>query len=276
MTGSPISQGKTRKQALELARIVVSANCCCAPNDFYLETTTIVEAELHSGRMPFHLGRPHLGLATFGTGVVVTVSAEWLEWIRRVVRGLSRDELFSVSCMTRIERHVRRSHQPFAGPQHRYVCSEDLWRPSPPKDIDVECVEPGPRLDPLYDLSFDHALGEKGQTERPDMVAVVARHGNRVVGLAGASADHPEMWQIGVSVEKEARGGGIGASLVSACARAILDVGRVPYYSTHLSNLRSQSAALRSGFVPAWTEAYVYVPRPQRVSGDYLGLKRRR
>jgi hypothetical protein len=41
-----------------------------------------------------------------------------------------------------------------------------------------------------------------------------------------------------------------------------------------LFHLRSQSAALRSGFVPAWTEAYVYVPRPRRVAGDYLGLQR--
>ena len=143
-----------------------------------------------------------------------------------------------------------------------------------PTDIDVECVEAGPRMDPLYDLSFDHALGERGQMERPDMVATVARAGGRVVGLAAASADHPDMWQIGVSVEERFRGGGIGASLVSTCARAVLDVGKVPYYSAHLSNLRSQWAALRSGFVPAWTEAYVYVPRPHRVIGDYLGLKR--
>ena len=198
-----------------------------------------------------------------------------MDWARRVVRGLSRDEIFSMSCMARIERHVHRSSQPFAGPQHRYVCSEDLWRSvTPPTNINVECVEAGPRMDPLYDLPFEHALGERGQTERPDMVATVARDGKRVVGIAAASADHPDMWQIGVSVEEGARGGGIGAALVSACARAILDVGRIPYYSTHFSNLRSQSAALRSGFLPAWTEAYVYVPRAHRVTGDYLGLKR--
>ncbi|HCL27634.1 MAG TPA: hypothetical protein DIC52_04250, partial [Candidatus Latescibacteria bacterium] len=65
-----------------------------------------------------------------------------------------------------------------------------------------------------------------------------------------------------------------GAAVVSACARAVLDAGRVPYYSTDLSNLKSQAAALRCGFVPAWTEAYVYVPRQQRVDGDYLGLGR--
>ena len=127
-------------------------------------------------------------------------------------------------------------------------------------------------MDPLYDLPFDHALGDRHGTERPDMLAV--RYGHRTVGLAGASADHAEMWQIGVSVEQRYRGCGIGAALVSACARFILDLGKLPYHSTHSSNLSSQSAALRSGFVPAWIEAYVYVPRPRRVPGDYLGGRR--
>ncbi|MFT5376014.1 MAG: hypothetical protein ACI906_002847 [Candidatus Latescibacterota bacterium] len=148
--------------------------------------------------------------------------------------------------MTRMERHVRRSHQPFAGPQLRYICCEDLWRPiPPPTNVDVECAEAGPRMDPLYDLPFEHGLGQRGQTERPDRVAAVAQASGKVIGIAAASADHPDMWQIGVDVEKGFRSGGIGAALVS-------------------------------GFAPAWTEAYVYVPRPQRIAGDYLGLKRQR
>ena len=138
----------------------------------------------------------------------------------------------------------------------------------------MECVEAGPRMAPLYGLGFEHALGAPGNTERPDKVAAVARRGNLVVGLAAASADHPNLWQIGVSVLEGHRGAGVGAALVSTCARAVLEEGNVPYYSTHLANLRSQAAALRCGFVPAWTEAYVYVPRNHRVPGDYLGARR--
>jgi RimJ/RimL family protein N-acetyltransferase len=265
----------TRSDALELIRRVVAANCACRPEDFLEDGCTIVEAVLRPGRMPFHLGRPHIGLTTFGAGVVVTASAEWIPWARRVVRGLQRDDVFAPACLARIERHVQRSGQPFAGPQHRYVCAEDLWRVvTPPAGVEVESVEAGPWMEPLYDLSFEHALGDRGNTERPDMVAAAARAGDRVVGLAAASADHTDLWQIGVSVLQGHRGAGIGAAVVSACARAVLDAGRVPYYSTHLSNLRSQGAALRCGFVPAWTEAYVYVPRDRRVAGDYLGLRR--
>ena len=78
-------------QALELAKMVMSANSCCAPEDFHRDHTTIVEAGLCPGRMPFHLGRPHLSLVTFGANVVVSVSAEWMNWARRVARGLVRD-----------------------------------------------------------------------------------------------------------------------------------------------------------------------------------------
>ena len=271
------SQAKTRRQALELVRTIVSANCCCDPDDFLREDTTLVEARLHPGRMPSHMGRPHLGLVTFGAGVVVTASAEWMGWIRGVVRGLARDEIFSMRCLGRIERHVLRSGQNLAGPHHRLVCCEDLWRSVPaPEGVELETIEAGPRMEPLYDLPFEFALGERGGTERPDMLATVARSGDRIVGLAGASADHAEMWQIGISVEETFRGRGIGSALVSTCARAILDSGQIVYYSTHLSNLRSQSIALRSGFVPTWTEAYVPVARPRRVPGDYLSLERDR
>ncbi|MED5414695.1 MAG: hypothetical protein VYC64_07065 [Candidatus Latescibacterota bacterium] len=99
-----------------------------------------------------------------------------------------------------------------AGPQVRYICAEDLWRPvREPAGLDI--VEPGPTIDPLYDLPFEHGLRDQGNTERPDMIAVVGRKDGQIVSLAAASA---------------------------------------------------------------WTEAYVYVPRSERVAGDYLGLKRSR
>ena len=65
------------------------------------------------------------------------------------------------------------------------------------------------------------------------------------------------MWQIGVDVVETARGGGIGRALVSRLTALILDSGRVPYYSTAVSNIRSRAVALSLGYWPAWTELYV-------------------
>ena len=105
----------TRSDALELIRRVVAANCACRPEDFLEDGCAIVEAVLRPGRMPFHLGRPHIGLTTFGAGVVVTASAEWIPWARRVVGGLQRDDVFAPACLARIERHVQRSGRSTSG-----------------------------------------------------------------------------------------------------------------------------------------------------------------
>lgn len=268
------SRHRTRQHALATARGIVAANSACDTEDFLRDRMVIVEADLLPGRMPFHLGRPHLALTTFGAGVVVTVSPQWKKWAQRLVRGLDRDDIFSPACLARAQRQVQRSGQILAGPQHRYICAEELHRPvDPPAGVILQCVR-GADLEPLHDLPFQHGLGPRGSTERPDMLAVTARIGDEIVGLAAAGADHPDMWQIGVSVLESHQGAGIGAGLVSMCTRAVLESGRVPYYSTHLSNLRSQAVAIRCGFVMAWTEAYVYVPRTRRVEGDYLGLQR--
>ena len=74
--------------------------------------------------------------------------------------------------------------------------------------------------------------------------------------MAGASADSDDLWQIGVEVVEAARGSGIGRALVGRLIEGILDRGRIPYYTTVVSNLRSRSVAISLGYWPAWTELY--------------------
>lgn len=88
----------------------------------------------------------------------------------------------------------------------------------------------------------------------PDMLGVAAVTDDVILGMAGASADSPYLWQIGINVLPEARGRGIGAMLVSLIAGDILAAGRLPYYGTSISHLESQRVALRAGFLPAWFE----------------------
>ena len=46
-------------------------------------------------------------------------------------------------------------------------------------------------------------------------------------------------------------------TISSALAREIVRRGKVPFYCSAWSNLRSMRNALRSGFVPAWVEMTV-------------------
>ena len=72
--------------------------------------------------------------------------------------------------------------------------------------------------------------------------------------MAGASADSPSMWQIGINVEPEARGLGIGTMLVALLKNEILRQGVLPFYGTSASHLASQRLALAAGFRPGWAE----------------------
>ena len=77
------------------------------------------------------------------------------------------------------------------------------------------------------------------------------------MGLAACSADCNEMWQIGVDVLPEYRQKGIATALTSKLAREILKRGKVPFYCSAWSNVRSARNAAKSGFIPAWVEMTV-------------------
>ena len=88
----------------------------------------------------------------------------------------------------------------------------------------------------------------------PDMLGVAAVIDDQIVGMAGASADSPTFWQIGINVDKDAEGKHIGSTLVSILKHDIMEMGLVPYYGTSISNLASQRVAANAGFEVAWVE----------------------
>ena len=87
-----------------------------------------------------------------------------------------------------------------------------------------------------------------------DVLGIGAYDEEKLIGLAGCSADCDEMWQIGVDVLPEYRRQGIASALTSALAREIINRGKVPFYCSAWSNIRSVRNAVKSGFIPAWVE----------------------
>lgn len=87
-----------------------------------------------------------------------------------------------------------------------------------------------------------------------DVLGVGAYDGSTLVGLAACSADCDDMWQIGVDVLPEYRRQGIASALTSRLTKEIINRGKVPFYCTAWSNVRSVRNAVKSGFIPAWVE----------------------
>ena len=108
-----------------------------------------------------------------------------------------------------------------------------------PKDFTVRWFDAESVSARYPNTRFLNALSAQANPDRPDMIAVAACAGETIAALAGASADTPDFWQVGIDVLPEYRGRGLG---------------KTPFYGTGASNLHSQRIAVQSGFYPAWVE----------------------
>ena len=108
------------------------------------------------------------------------------------------------------------------------------------------------------DNPFRHALAFSER--QPDRIALLlTKKGDRerIAAMAGASEDGKNLWQIGIDVLPDYRGHGLGTYLTETLKKKVIDSGHIPYYGTNESHSLSMDTAIRSGFLPAWTEIYV-------------------
>ena len=118
-----------------------------------------------------------------------------------------------------------------------------------PCDYELRVLYPADFGD-LYRPEWSDALCET--RKELDVLAVGAYDGDKLVGLAGCSADCQDMWQIGVNVLPGYRRQGIAAAMTSRLALEILARGKVPFYCAAWCNLKSVRNAIKCGFRPAW------------------------
>ncbi|MCL2884980.1 MAG: GNAT family N-acetyltransferase [Oscillospiraceae bacterium] len=116
---------------------------------------------------------------------------------------------------------------------------------------EIKILQPDDFAD-LYKPEWGNALCEK--RKELDILAIGAFDGQKIVGLAGCSADCEDMWQIGIDVLPDYRKKGIASTLTSHLAIEILKLEKVPFYCCAWSNIRSVRNAIKSGFKPAWVE----------------------
>ncbi len=207
------------------------------------------QEDILSGRNQFHVYRPLEGRRQFWTGedcllkaasvrgrILITGRADIVEWCR-----------------------------------DRYAMTEGAWFMEPPvmKELNRMLEQHGYEIDQLHPffLSFREGPARTGAYQirwyrdgeievfrgdarfsnaysfcptAPDRIGVGAFRDGKLLGMAGASADSPDLC--------------IGVMLVSLLRNEILREGKVPFYGAAVSHAISQSIAVRAGFVPAWAE----------------------
>ena len=238
-------EGKLRAQlALELG---------CRPEDFSGDGTVITRPVLPAQRRRFSEKPFFLQMATFGSGAVISADARLHPWLREWAKGKRGAWLFEQHNFYLLERELRKYGFRMAQTHHMFAPKPE--RTGIKTDLRVRWLEQED-IAPFYGREeFPNAICSRFHPERPDVLAVLALDGEEIMGMAGCSADTPELWQIGVDVLPPYRGRGVGKALVALLRDEAFRRGALPYYGTSLSNIASWRVALASGFLPTWVEA---------------------
>ncbi|MBR6709735.1 MAG: GNAT family N-acetyltransferase [Clostridia bacterium] len=240
----------TNEQILDIAMRQSAIDLSAEPADFLRSENVVVTSREHEGarrylQLPFSCQ-----LVSYGNNIVASGSPEFREITERYIATYPVEHCFETPHMHVLNRALAQRGQKICFMAEYFLPDVTALRPLP-------CAYPMRLLGPtefagLYLPEWSNALCEKRRAL--DMLCVGAYDGDRLVGLAGASADCDTMWQIGIDVLPAYRRQGIASALTSRLAAEILARGKVPFYCAAWCNIKSVRNAIRSGFRPAWVE----------------------
>lgn len=243
----------TNSEIFETALRQSAADCGCKPEDFLKNKNVTVLSESNPAARKY-LELPFLcNLVSYGSNIVASVSPGLREITEEYINNFPAEHCFEAPALHWFMDKLR--------PLGLNVCfMAEYFLPDTEKlkifpcgyETRILCKE---ELDPLYTADWSNALCKK--RKELDMLAVGAYDGETLIGLAGASADCEEMWQIGIDVLPEYRRQGTAAALTSRLTAEILGRGKVPFYCCAWSNVKSAGNAVKCGFKPAWAELTV-------------------
>ena len=243
----------TNKEILKTAMAQSAEDLGCTQEDFLKKENVVV---------PFHMGkkaRKYLSLpitayfVTYGSNVVAAAEADVLDIVREYVQRFEYYHLFEPPNMHWLDEQL-------AEKGYQTCFLSEYYLPDVNKVKALPCPYETRLLGPedfkkLYLPEWSNALCE--DRKELDVLGVGASDQGKLIGLAGCSADCDDMWQIGVDVLPEYRQQGIASSLTSRLALEIINHGKVPFYCSAWSNIRSVRNGVKSGFIPAWAELSV-------------------
>ena len=243
----------TNRDMLRIAMEQSAEDMGCGAEDFLSDKNRVVPFRLGAKAKRYY--RPPIGgsFVSYGSNVVAAATEELFDIVQEYVGRFDFYHCFETPNLRWLNRRLE--------PLGQTVCfMAEYYLPDPDRLMELTCPYELRLLgkadfEALYVPEWSNALCR--DRKELDVLAVGACDGGKLIGLAGCSADAEEMWQIGVDVLPEYRQQGVGSALTVRLAREILIRGKVPFYCSAWSNVRSVRNAIRSGFLPAWAEMTV-------------------
>ena len=244
----------TNQEILKIAMAQSAIDLCAEPLDFEKSENVVVTSRENDGarrylKLPFPCQ-----LVSYGNNVVASVSPEFREIAENYINKYPVEHLFETPHLHTLNEKLMEKGQKICFMAEYFLPDVDALRQWTVEDAVPYKMKLLTQTDfaDLYLPEWSNALCE--QRKHLDVLGVGAYDGDRLVGLAGCSADCDTMWQIGIDVLPEYRRQGIASALTSRLAIEILNRGKVPFYCAAWCNIKSVRNAIKSGFRPAWVE----------------------
>lgn len=243
----------TNKEVLNIALDQSAADIGCTAADFLAAENKIVPFKLGENAKKYYKLPIGCNFISYGSNVVAAVTDETAEIVKEYISKFEFYHCFETPNIHWLDERLKPLGMTVCFMAEYYLPDLNLLKELP-CDYELRFLEKG-QFDDLYVPLWPNALCS--DRKHLDMLAVGAYDNDKLVGLAGCSADADQMWQIGVDVLPEYRRKGIASALTSKLAIEILNRGKVPFYCTAWSNIRSVRNAVKSGLIPAWAEMTV-------------------
>jgi RimJ/RimL family protein N-acetyltransferase len=186
---------------------------------------------------------PYVKILGIGNSNIITLSPDIYEAAKKQLVGKNRDELFESVLIY--------------GQSLYYIPDLVQMMPMPyDKNFQYELLI-GDEIKKLNGIeAFDNSLGFDNKGDTSTSIVLYAMKNDKVIALAGASVVNDVLREVGIDVKAEYRGRGLATVLVRNLSVEILNRGRIPFYCASTTNIASQAVAIRSGYMPLWTDTY--------------------
>lgn len=186
---------------------------------------------------------PFLEITSIEKTIIVSASGEIMDNVKTLLGEKSRDEVFECPLIYGQSIYyipdMKKMKLCDLLPQYEYFYLE------------------GNEINKLREIKgFNNSLefDECGNTSTT--IVFFAMKDGEIIGLAGASKEYNNMWEIGIDVKSNYRTGGLATVLVNHLMHKILSKNILPIYCASSSNIASQAVAHRAGLIPYWISTY--------------------
>ena len=240
----------SNSEILKIAMAQSAVDLCAGASDFErCENVVVISRENQGARRYLELPLS-CQLVSYGNNVVASVAPEYRELVEKYINSYPTEHCFETPNMHVLNEALMGKGQKICFMAEYFLPDVTLLRTLDcPYELRVLTQDD---FAALYLPQWSNALCES--RKHLDVLGVGVYDGDRLVGLAGCSADCDAMWQIGVDVLPEYRRQGIACAITSRLALEILERGKVPFYCAAWCNVKSVRNAIKSGFRPAWVE----------------------